>query len=80
MPGPDRFVFLGKLVHLRLTRGYDPEELLEHAKLYVDAANRLYAEAATANRRQALDRERQQRRAQIAAEERRQQVLSRLRL
>lgn len=78
--GPERFIFLGKLVHLRLARGYDPEQLLELAKLYVHSANRFYVEAVRADRRQSLERERQLRRAQIAAEERRQQVLARLRL
>jgi serine/threonine protein kinase len=78
--GPERFIFLGKLAHLKVTRGSDPQQLLEFAKLYVEAANRLYAEMTVAAQRENLEHEREKRRAQIAAEERRQQVLARLRL
>jgi serine/threonine protein kinase len=78
--GPERFVFLGKLAHLKLARGVDPQQLLEFAKVYVDAANRQYAEMAVAAHQENLARERDQRMALIAAEERRHQVLSRLRL
>jgi serine/threonine protein kinase len=70
--GPNRFVFLGKLAHMKIARGFDPPQLLEFAKLY--------AEMAAQEHRDALHEERQRRRAQIAAEERRHQVLSRLRL
>ena len=78
--GPERFVFLGKLAHLKLARGVDPQQLLEFAKVYVDAANRQYEEMAVAGHLQNLEEERQKRMTLIAAEERRQQVLSRLRL
>lgn len=78
--GPERFVFLGKLAHLKLARGVDPQLLLESAKVYVEAANRQYEEMALAAHRENLAREKEQRMAKIAAEERRQQVLSRLRL
>ena len=78
--GPNRFVFLGRLGHMKIGRGFDPAQLLEFAKLYVAAANRLYAETATAEYRQALAAEREKRKAMIAAEERRHAVLSRLRL
>ena len=78
--GPTRYVFLGKLAHMRVARGLDPQQLLEAAKRYVDAANRLYLEKAKDEHLEALEAERQSRRAQIAAEERRHSVLSRLRL
>jgi serine/threonine protein kinase len=78
--GPNRFVFLGRLGHMKISRGFDPAQLLEFAKLYVAAANRLYAETATAEYQQALAAEREKRKAMIAAEERRHAVLSRLRL
>jgi len=78
--GSDRFVFLGKLAHLRLARGSDPLRLVEFAKAYVEAANRHYAEMAIAAHREYLDNERKKHRAQIAAEERRRLVLSRVRL
>jgi hypothetical protein len=77
---PARFVFLGKLAQLKIARGADPQKLLESSKLYVEAANRNYEEMAIANHRQNLQAEREKRRAMIAAEERRHQVLSRLRL
>ena len=78
--GPDRFTFLGKLAHLRVARGSDPQQLLDFAKAYVASANQLYAEWAVATHRESLEREREKKRAQIAAEERRHQVLARLRL
>jgi serine/threonine protein kinase len=78
--GPNRFIFLGRLAHMKIGRGLDPAQLLEFAKIYVAAANRLYAETATAEYRHALEAEREKRRAMIAAEERRHAVLSRLRL
>lgn len=78
--GPDRFVFLGRLAHLRVARGTDPLQLVEFAKGYVEAANRHYAEMAIAAHREYLDNERKKHRAQIAAEERRRHVLSRVRL
>jgi len=78
--GPDRFVFLGKLAHLRIARGTDPLQLVDFAKGYVEAANRHYAEMAAAAHREYLDNERKKHRAQIAAEERRQHVLARVRL
>jgi serine/threonine protein kinase len=78
--GPERFVFLGKLAHLKLARGVDPQQLLECAKVYVDAANRQYEEMAVAAHHHNLEQERQKRMEMIAAEERRHHVLSRLRL
>lgn len=78
--GPERFVFLGKLAHSRVSRKSDPQQMLDLAKAYVATANRLYAEWAVANHRYNLEREREKKRAQIATEERRHQVLARLRL
>ena len=78
--GPNRFVFLGRLAHTKIARGFDPAHLLEFAKFYVDAANKSYAEMAIHEHRSALQAERDKRRDLIAAEERRHQILSRLRL
>jgi hypothetical protein len=78
--GPDRFVFLGKLAHLRIARGTDPLQLVDCAKAYVAEANRHYAELAVAAHREYLEDERKKHLAQIAAEERRQHVLARVRL
>lgn len=78
--GAERFVFMGRLAHLRVARGADPQQLLDQAKAYVSMANRAYAEGAAARHRANLERERALKRAQIAAEERRHEVLSRLRL
>lgn len=78
--GPERFVFMGRLAHLRVARGADPQQLLDQAKAYVVAANHAYAEGAKARHRANLEREREMKRAQIATEERRHEVLSRLRL
>jgi serine/threonine protein kinase len=78
--GPDRFVFLGKLAHLRIARGTDPLQLVDRAKAYVAEANRHYAEMAVAAHREYLENERKKHLAQIAAEERRQHVLARVRL
>jgi serine/threonine protein kinase len=78
--GPDRFVFLGKLAHMRIARGADPLQLVDRAKAYVAEANRHYAEMAVAAHREYLETERKKHLAQIAAEERRQHVLARVRL
>jgi serine/threonine protein kinase len=78
--GPDRFVFLGKLAHLRIARGADPLQLVDRAKAYVADANRHYAEMAVAAHREYLENERKKHLAQIAAEERRQHILARVRL
>ncbi|MFC5863601.1 protein kinase [Acidicapsa dinghuensis] len=78
--GPERFVFMGRLAHLRVARGVDPQQLLDQAKAYVTAANQAYAEGARARHRAHLEQERELKRAQIAMEERRHEVLSRLRL
>lgn len=78
--GPERFVFMGRLAHLRVARGADPQQLLDQAKAYIAAANQAYAEGAQARHRANLEHERERKRAQIATEERRHQVLSRLRL
>lgn len=78
--GPERFVFMGRLAHLRVARGADPQQLLDQAKAYVSLANQAYAELAAARHRSNLERERELKRAQIAVEERRHEVLSRLRL
>lgn len=78
--GPDRYVFLGKLAHLRATRKADPQQLLDLAKSYVAAANRLYIEHIEATHRHHIEQEREKMRAKIAAEERRHQVLAKLRI
>ena len=78
--GPERFIFLGKIAQTAVKRGSDPQAMLNSAKAYVDAANRIYAEDTVAAHRRSLEFERQRKRALIAAEERRQQVLARLRL
>jgi len=78
--GTERFVFLGKLAQLRVTRAHDLQKVLDSAKSFIEQANRLYAEMAVAARREDLEHERKTRLAQIAAEERRHQVLARLRL
>jgi len=78
--GPDRFVFLGRLAQLRVTRGHDLQKVLDSAKSFIEHANRLYAEIAVAAHRENLEHERKKRHAQIVAEERRYQVLARLRL
>lgn len=78
--GPDRFVFLGKLAHMRIARGTDPLQLVDRAKAYVAEANRHYAEMAVAAHREYLEDERKKHLAQIAAEERRQHILARVRL
>jgi serine/threonine protein kinase len=78
--GPERFIFLGKIAQTAVKRGSDPQAMLNSAKAYVDAANRIYAEDTVAAHRRSVEFERQRKRALIAAEERRQQVLARLRL
>ena len=78
--GPERFIFQGKIAQTAVKRGSDPQAMLDSAKAYVDAANRIYAEETVAAHRRSLEFERQRKRALIAAEERRQQVLARLRL
>jgi serine/threonine protein kinase len=78
--GPNRFVFLGKLAHIKIARGSDPAHLLELSKVYVEAANRDYIEIAHRERQAELKEEQAKRRALIAAEERRHSVLARLRL
>lgn len=78
--GPERFVFLGRMAHLRVARNYEPQQLLDSAKAYVEMANRQYVEWAIATHRHNLEQERKKRHALIAAEERRRDVLSRLRL
>lgn len=78
--GPERFIFLGKIAQTAVKRGSDPQAMLNSTKAYVDAANRIYAEDTVAAHRRSLEFERQRKRALIAAEERRQQVLARLRL
>ena len=78
--GPERFIFLGKIAQSAVKRGSDPQAMLNSAKAYVDAANRIYAEDTVAAHRRSLEFERQRKRALIVAEERRQQVLARLRL
>ncbi len=78
--GPERFIFLGKIAQTAVKRGSDPQAMLNSTKAYVDAANRIYAEETIAAHRRSLEFERQRKRALIAAEERRQQVLARLRL
>jgi serine/threonine-protein kinase len=77
---PGRFVVMGRLTHLPVVRGGDPQQLLDQAKGYVAAANHAYAEWAISKHRANLEREREMKRAQIAAEERRHEVLSRLHL
>jgi hypothetical protein len=78
--GPERFVFLGRIAHLRVARAADPQQVLDQAKAYVSMANHAYAELAAARHRANLERERESKRAQLAAEERRLGVISRLRL
>ena len=78
--GPERFIFLGKIAQTAVKRGSDPQAMLNSTKAYVEAANRIYAEDTVAAHRRSLEFERQRKRALIAAEERRQQVLARLRL
>ncbi|HEX4321787.1 MAG TPA: serine/threonine-protein kinase [Acidobacteriaceae bacterium] len=78
--GPDRYVFLGKLAHLRVSRKSDPQHLLDLAKSYVQTANRLYIEHTESAHRHHIEQEREKMRAKIAAEERRHQVLAKLRI
>jgi serine/threonine protein kinase len=78
--GPERFIFLGRIGQVSIGRGHDPQQLFESAKSFVEGANRVYAEETIAAHRRDLEEERAKRRARIASEERRLQVLSRLRL
>ena len=65
--GPEHFVFLGKLAHMRVSRRSDPQQLLDFAKSYVATANRLYAEWAVAAHRENMEQEREKRRTQVAS-------------
>jgi serine/threonine protein kinase len=78
--GPDRYVFLGKLAHLRVSLKSDPQHLLDLAKSYVQTANRLYIEQTEAAHREQVEQEREKMLAKIAAEERRHAVLAKLRI
>jgi len=77
---PERFVFLGRIAQVGVARGYEPQQLLDDAKVYVESANRRYAEMAVASYHENLRLEREKRRIQIAAAERRYSVLTRLKL
>jgi len=78
--GPESFTFRGNEASVLLPAEKLPNQLTQYAKHYVELANGQYVQRITEEHRKRIDRERQQRLAQIAEEERRQKVLRDLKL
>jgi serine/threonine protein kinase len=78
--GPESFDFRGNEASVRLSDGISAQRLVEHAKSYVELANRQYAERVVAEHRKILSQEQEERRTKIADEERRQKILSDLKI
>ena len=77
---PVSFSFLKDTARVRLGSGVPPAQLLQHAKSYIESANRLYADLVVAEHRKRLAAEREQLRREIAEEERRQKILAELKV
>jgi serine/threonine protein kinase len=78
--GPVSFTFNGDIARVRLGSGVPPAQLLQHARSYIELANRQYAELLVGEHRKGLAAEREQLRSRIAEEERRQKILADLKI
>src|SRR6202158_4571963 len=78
--GPGSFTFNGDIARVRLGSGVPPAQLLQHAKSYIESANRQYTELLVGEHRKRLAAEREQLRSRISEEERRQKILSELKI
>jgi hypothetical protein len=78
--GPGYFRFNRDEAMVRLPPGVPPKQLLDHAKTYINMANKLYAERVVANHRKRLEQHREELRREAAEEERRQKILTEIRL
>jgi serine/threonine protein kinase len=78
--GPQNFSFRGKEARVGLRRGVPPQQLVNHARSYIESANRQYTELVVGENRRRLTAERDQLRKRIENEERRQKILSELKI
>ncbi len=77
---PGSFNFLGSKALVRLSPGMNPQQLVDHTKTYTRVANEQYVQNVQSEHRNRLAAEREQLRRQIAEQERRQQILSHIKL
>lgn len=78
--GPQNFSFRGKEARVGLRPGVPPQQLVNHARSYIESANRQYAELVVGENRRRLTAEREQLRKRIEDEERRRKILSELKI
>jgi len=78
--GPERFEFFNNMAYIHLGLGVDPQQLLDFAKTYIDSANLKYAREVIAAHRKKLDLERAKLREKVAVEQRRQEILAKLKI
>ncbi len=78
--GPQHFTFIRNEARVPLRLGMQPQQLVDYAKSYIDLANRQYTDTVLSEHRKRLAAEREQLRQEIAEEERRQRVLSELKI
>lgn len=78
--GPETFQFALNRAYVRVSPGIDVQTLLNYAKSYIESANQQYSELVERQHRSRIEREKQELRNAIQAEERRQKILSTLKL
>lgn len=78
--GPEYITFSGPDAMVRLGSGMDPQQMVGYMKSYIEFANRQYAEMVSAQHQKRLAGEREQLRAKVAEEQRRQTILAKLKI
>jgi serine/threonine protein kinase len=74
--GPEYFSFRGNEARVGLRQEMLAQRLVDYTKTYIDLANQQYATMVTENHRKRLAREREELRKRVEEEERRQKILS----
>ncbi len=78
--GPEYFTFHGSDAQVQLGGGMEPQQMVDYMKSYIELANREYSETVVAEHQNRMAAEREQLRARIAEEERRQKILAQLKI
>ncbi|MGB9244365.1 MAG: hypothetical protein WCC03_13505 [Candidatus Acidiferrales bacterium] len=78
--GPEYFRFQGQYARVGLRPGAPAQRLVDYVKSYIELANRRYSEIVRAQQSKRLAEEREVLRSKVAEEERRQKILSELKI
>jgi len=78
--GPEYFGFNGDRAYVTLRSGGEPQQLVNYTKSYIDMANRQYAQLVKDAHQKRLEEQREELRRGVEAEEKRQKVLSGLKI